>query len=160
MTPAIDLLKKHGITHTVHAYEHDQNIHSYGDEAAIALGIDAERIFKTLVVELNTGKLAVGLVPVSGTLNLKTIASACKAKKACMADTQKVQRSTGYVLGGVSPIAQKKPLTMVVDTSSKKFKTIFVSAGKRGLEIEINAQDLVTLTQANFAEIANAAKKQ
>ena len=154
MTPAIDLANKYKVAFTVHQYQHDPNAESYGDEAAARLGFHANRVFKTLVVELNTGELAVGIVPVSGSLNLKALAAAAKAKKAVMADSLKVQRTTGYVLGGVSPIGQRKKLATVIDGSANDFNTILVSAGKRGLEIELSAHDLAILTAATFAEIS------
>ena len=154
MTPAIDLVTKHKIVFSVHQYSHDPNAESYGNEAVIALNLEPLRVFKTLVVELNRKELVVGIVPVSGSLNLKAIASAANAKKAVMADKTKVQRTTGYVLGGVSPIGQRKQLTTVIDNSAHDFNTIFVSAGKRGLEIELNASDLAQLTNASFAAIS------
>jgi Cys-tRNA(Pro)/Cys-tRNA(Cys) deacylase len=156
VTPAIELATKANVAFTVHQYQHDPNGESYGDEAATTLGIDPQQVFKTLVVELNTGELAVAIVPVSGSLSLKGIAAAANAKKARMADKLKVQRITGYVLGGVSPIGQRKRLTTIIDKSANNFDTIFVSAGKRGLEIELNASDLATLTGATFATIAAA----
>jgi Cys-tRNA(Pro)/Cys-tRNA(Cys) deacylase len=156
VTPAIDIATKYKVAFTVHQYQHSPSGESYGDEAAATLGIDPKQVFKTLIVELNTGELAVGVVPVSGSLNLKAIASAANAKKAAMADKLKVQRSSGYVLGGVSPIGQRKPLTTVIDSSANDFNTIFVSAGKRGLEIELSASDLAALTGATFAAISAA----
>ncbi len=155
MTPAIDLATKQQVAFTVHQYQHDPNVESYGDEAAAILKLNPAQVFKTLVVELNTGELVVGIVPVSGTLNLKTIASAAGAKKALMADKHKVQRTTGYVLGGVSPIGQRKRLTTIIDHSANNFETIFVSAGKRGLDIELAASDLAMLSNAKFASISS-----
>lgn len=155
MTPAIDLATKKKVVFKVHQYQHNSNADSYGGEAARALNQDPKQVFKTLVVELNTGHLAVGLVPVSETLNLKLMASATHAKKAVMADKLKVQRTTGYVLGGVSPIGQRKTLKTIIDDSAHDFETIFVSAGKRGLEIELNVIDLARLTNARFAAISN-----
>jgi len=154
MTPAIDLAKKSKITFDVHQYQHDPNTESYGKEAATILGLDPAKVFKTLVVELNTNELVVGIVPVSGTLDLKAMANAADAKKAVMADKKKVQAATGYVLGGVSPIGQRKRLMTIIDTSAKNFETIFVSAGKRGLDIELKANDLATLTNAGFSAIS------
>jgi Cys-tRNA(Pro)/Cys-tRNA(Cys) deacylase len=156
VTPAIDIATKYKVAFTLHQYQHSPSGESYGDEAATTLGVDPTQVFKTLVVELNTGELAVGVVPVSGSLNLKAIANAANAKKAAMADKLKVQRSSGYVLGGVSPIAQRKPLTTIIDSSANNFDTIFVSAGKRGLEIELSARDLAVLTSATFATISAA----
>jgi len=154
VTPAIELATKYKVAFTVHQYQHNSKAESYGDEAAVSLGADPKQVFKTLVVELNSGELAVGVVPVSGSLNLKAIANAANAKKAAMADKLKVQRSSGYVLGGVSPIGQRKPLTTIIDSSANNFSTIFVSAGKRGLEIELSASDLANLTSATFAPIS------
>lgn len=155
MTPAIDLATEKKVVFKVHQYQHDSNADSYGSEAASVLNQDPNQVFKTLVVELNTGDLVVGLVPVSRSLNLKSIASAARVKKATMADKLKVQRTTGYVLGGVSPLGQRKTLKTIIDTSAHDFETIFVSAGKRGLEIELNATDLARLTNALFAAISN-----
>jgi Cys-tRNA(Pro)/Cys-tRNA(Cys) deacylase len=154
VTPAIELATKYKVAFTVHQYQHNSKAESYGDEAAVSLGADPKQVFKTLVVELNSGELAVGVVPVSGSLNLKAIANAANAKKAAMADKLKVQRSSGYVLGGVSPIGQRKPLTTIIDSSANNFSTVFVSAGKRGLEIELSASDLANLTSATFAPIS------
>ena len=109
MTPGIESARKAGIQHTTHQYDHDANSESYGLEAAEKMGVAPDQVFKTLVVETDTGQLVVGIVPVSASLNLKKIARAAKAKKAAMADKQKVQRTTGYVLGGVSPLGQKRP---------------------------------------------------
>lgn len=153
MTPAINIAKKAKISYIVHEYEHTANTESYGLEAAEKLGIAPEKVFKTLIVTDGT-ELFVGIVPVSKQLNLKLMAKAVGVKKISMADTQKVQRSTGYILGGVSPIGQKKRLKTVIDSSSKEFQTINVSAGRRGLEIELAADDLQQLTNATFAEIS------
>lgn len=153
MTPAINLLERNGIAHCVHSYVHDSEADSYGEEAVAALGLASERVFKTLVVQLSNNEFAVGLVPVSSTLNLKTMASACKAKKASMALPSDVERVTGYVLGGVSPLGQRKSLTTVIDESSREFATVFISAGRRGLEIELAPTDLAQLCRARFAKI-------
>jgi Cys-tRNA(Pro)/Cys-tRNA(Cys) deacylase len=156
VTPAIDLALKTNTPHHVHSYEHDPKSASYGDEAVEQLGVDANQVFKTLVVQLNNGDLAVGVVPVNSTLNLKSVASTLNAKKAVMADTQKAQRVTGYLLGGISPIGQKKGLSTIIDSSAKTFETIYVSAGRRGLEIELSADDLAKLCQSQFAAIASS----
>ena len=153
MTPAIKLLEKHAIAHTVHSYQHNPNADSYGNEAVSALGLDSARVFKTLVVELSNGELAVAVVPVSGQLSMKSIARACASKKAAMAEPAKVERATAYVLGGVSPLGQKQNLKTIVDESSQNFDSIFVSAGKRGLEIELSPTDLLALTRGEFANI-------
>ena len=154
MTPAIELAEKHKIKYTVHQYNHNPNSISYGEEAAQNLGVSQSRVFKTLVVELNSKELIVGVVPVKGSLNLKAIAATVNAKKAAMADKLKVQRITGYVIGGVSPLGQRKQLTTIIDTSASSFETILVSAGKRGLDIELSAHDLATLSNARFAPIS------
>ncbi|WP_372972356.1 Cys-tRNA(Pro) deacylase [Marinobacter sp.] len=153
MTPAVDLVRKEGIAHTLHEYPHDPRSESYGTEAAEKLGLDPDQVFKTLVAETDTGELVVAIVPVSGSLNLKQLAKAAKARKAAMADKQKVQRTTGYVLGGVSPLGQKKALKTIIDDSAQAFDTVHVSAGRRGLEIELAPADLANLTRASFASI-------
>jgi Cys-tRNA(Pro)/Cys-tRNA(Cys) deacylase len=153
MTPAIIAAKKAMINFTVHEYAHDPSSESYGKEAADKLGIDAGRVFKTLVVSLDTGKFTVGILPVSAMLSMKRIAKAAGAKKATMAAHADVERVTGYVLGGVSPLGQKKRLQTIIDSSAQAYATIYVSAGRRGLEIELDPQDLRNLTGARFAEI-------
>lgn len=155
MTPGINAAKKAGIQYRIHEYSHDPAAASYGLEAAEKMGVAAERVFKTLVVLLDNRELAVGVVPVSALLNMKRIAKAAGAKKADMAPAADVQRSSGYVLGGVSPLGQKKALRTFIDTSAQGFDTIFVSAGRRGLEIELTATDLARLTRASFAELAD-----
>ncbi len=155
MTPAIQLAKKMKINFAVHEYKHDPGSESYGEEAAAALNIRPEQVFKTLMVALNgdNRQLAVAVVPVSGQLNLKAAASALKTKKLTMADPQQAQRSSGYLVGGISPLGQKKRLPTLVDESAGQFDTIFVSAGKRGLEIELSAADLLQLTNGSMADI-------
>jgi len=153
MTPAINLAKKQKIAHQVHEYTHDEAAESYGLEAAEKLGIPAERVFKTLVVMLDSKELAVGVLPVSAMLSMKLIAKALGAKKAVMADKLDVARSTGYVLGGVSPLGQKKRLKTAIDSSAKNHSTIYVSAGRRGLEIELSPDDLVKLTSGVLTEL-------
>ncbi|GAA1302763.1 Cys-tRNA(Pro) deacylase [Saccharothrix xinjiangensis] len=152
-TPATALLDKQKVAHELHAYEHDPRHESYGLEAAEALGISPERVFKTLVAEVD-GKLAVGVVPVTGQLDLKALAAALKGKKARMADVAAAERATGYVAGGISPLGQKKRLPVVVDASVEAFGTVYCSAGRRGLEVEIAPADLVRLTQAVVAPIS------
>ena len=153
MTPAIKTAKKSKIAFTVHEYGHDPDADSYGLEAAEKLGIAPERVYKTLVVTDGGKDFFVGIVPVSTQLNLKSMAKAIGVKKVSMADAKKVESTTGYVLGGVSPIGQKKRLKTVIDSSAQNFETINVSAGKRGLEIELSASDLQQLTNAKFADI-------
>ncbi|MDX3656814.1 Cys-tRNA(Pro) deacylase [Streptomyces sp. ID05-26A] len=152
-TPATALLDKQRVAHTLHSYEHDPRHESYGLEAAEALGIVPGRVFKTLVAEVD-GKLAVGVVPVTVQLDLKGLAAALKGKKAKMAVVADAERATGYVAGGISPLGQKKRLPVVVDESALQFETIFCSAGRRGLEVEITPAELVRLTSAVVARIS------
>jgi len=153
MTPAIKLAQKNQIAHTVYEYDHDASADSYGMEAAEKLGLSPERVFKTLVVKLDGKDLAVGVIPVSSMLSMKLLAKAAGAKKAVMANHHDVERSTGYVLGGVSPLGQKKRLTTYIDNSASNFETLFVSAGRRGLEIELKSEDLKRLTGGSLAAI-------
>ncbi len=155
MTPAIKLAKKAKIAHTIHEYKHDPSAESYGLEAAEKIGVEAARVFKTLVVDIGEKKLVVAILPVTSMLSLKAIAKAVKAKKAVMADKQDVMRSTGYVLGGVSPLGQKKRLTTVIDSSANNFATIYVSGGRRGLDIELSPADLQQLTIATISAITS-----
>lgn len=156
MTPAIMAAKRAKISYLVHEYLHNSDALSYGEEAASALGVHPERVFKTLLVALagQSNRLAVGVVPVSSKLNLKAMAKVLGAKKVTMADPAVAERITGYVVGGISPLGQKKRLPMVLDTSAQAFETIFVSAGKRGLEIELTASALMQLTAAVTGEIS------
>ncbi|MFQ3192778.1 MAG: Cys-tRNA(Pro)/Cys-tRNA(Cys) deacylase [Paraglaciecola sp.] len=154
MTPAINSAKKAKIDYTVHQYDHDSGNSSYGLEAAEKLAVSPERVFKTLVIKLDATELVVAILPVNSMLSMKSLAKACGARKAEMADKIEVQRSTGYVLGGVSPLGQKKPLKTVIELSAQQYTTIYVSGGRRGLEIELNAIDLQTLTQASFEPIS------
>lgn len=154
MTPGISQAKNAGIDFRIHEYEHDPSAASYGREAAQKLNTQAERIFKTLVVQLDNKELAVGVVPVEKHLNLKAVAAALKAKRAEMADMALAERTTGYLAGGISPLGQKKKLRTVIDASAEPHATVFVSAGRRGLEIELKPVDLARLTNASFADIA------
>jgi Cys-tRNA(Pro)/Cys-tRNA(Cys) deacylase len=153
-TPATAALAAAGVPFVLHPYTHDPSAASYGSEAAEALGIDPSRVFKTLMVEVE-GRLAVGIVPVSGTLDLKAFATALGAKKAAMADPAAAQRRTGYVLGGISPLGQRQPSPTVLDSSALGLETLLVSGGKRGLDIELAPADLVRLTQAVTAPISS-----
>jgi Cys-tRNA(Pro)/Cys-tRNA(Cys) deacylase len=153
MTPAITLLKKKKIKHVIHSYSHDGDHPSYGLEAAEKLAIPARQVFKTLVAELGDGSLAVAILPVDQMLSMKLLAKATGTKKAGMADKQQVEKTTGYVLGGVSPLGQKKQLKTFLDSTAEQFSTIFVSAGRRGLEIELAPQDLLLLTRGTITGI-------
>ncbi|WP_030345537.1 Cys-tRNA(Pro) deacylase [Streptomyces californicus] len=152
-TPATVALTAAGTTYTVHAYEHDPASPSYGEEAAEALGVSPDRVFKTLVADVD-GELTVAVVPVAGSLDLKALASAVGGKRATMADPAAAERTTGYVRGGISPLGQRKRLRTVLDASARAHATVCVSAGRRGLEVELSATDLAELTGAVFAEIA------
>ncbi len=152
-TPAIRLLASGGIAHSVHRYDHDPRCGSYGIEAATALGVPPERVFKTLVAEVD-GALVVGVVPVSRNLDLKALAAAAGGKKARLADAAAAERATGYVTGGISPIGQRRRLRTIVDESAMSFGTIFCSAGQRGLEIQLAPADLVAAAAATVAAIA------
>jgi Cys-tRNA(Pro)/Cys-tRNA(Cys) deacylase len=153
LTPAVNSAKKAKIEFTVHQYEHDSTHSSYGLEAVEKLAVVPQRVFKTLVLKLDALQLVVAIVPVNCMLSTKSVAKACGGRKAEMADKVEVQRSTGYVLGGVSPLGQKKSLKTVIDQSAHQHATIYVSGGRRGLEIELNALDLQILTRALFAPI-------
>ena len=157
MTPAIALLKKAGVEHRLLAFDHHQSAPSYGLEAATLLDLPVQRVFKTLVVRLGNGELAVAIIPVSALLSLKQMARATGAKKVEMAPPAAVERSTGYLLGGVSPLAQKKPLQTVIDNAARDHLSIFVSAGRRGLEVELKPEDLKLLTDASYAELCQLA---
>ncbi|GAA2467864.1 Cys-tRNA(Pro) deacylase [Streptomyces mauvecolor] len=151
-TPATVALTKAGTAFTVHAYEHDPSSASYGEEAAQALGVTPERVFKTLVADVD-GELTVAVVPVAGSLDLKALASAVGGKRAAMADPAAAERTTGYVRGGISPLGQRKRLRTVLDDSASTHATICVSAGRRGLEVELSPADLAALTGALLAPI-------
>ncbi len=153
MTPAINLLKKNRCDFKIHKYDHDPACTNYGEEAALKLNFDQNRVFKTLLVELNPKELAVGIIPVNCSMSLKNIALALKVKSAKMADKQEAQKVTGYLLGGISPLGQKKRLRTVINKSAFNYDTIFVSGGKRGLDIEVKPQDLEKLLNTISFEI-------
>lgn len=156
-TPAIEALTAAGVDFVLHSYEHDPGNTHYGEEGAAALGVDALRIFKTLVIDVGATRpdLAVAVVPVGGHLSLKHVAAVLGAKKAVMADKALVARHTGYVLGGVSPLGQKNALPTVIDETAQLWETVYVSAGKRGLQVELSPEDLARVTGAGFADIAS-----
>jgi Cys-tRNA(Pro)/Cys-tRNA(Cys) deacylase len=153
MTQAINVAKKAKITYQIHSYNHDSLCVSYGTEASEKLGIPADRVFKTLVVLIDSKAMVVAVIPVSSMLSMKQIAKAAGGKKAEMANGADVERSSGYILGGVSPLGQKKRLKTFIDSSAEKFTSIYVSAGRRGLEIELAPQDLLKLTNGVFSEL-------
>ncbi|NLS11646.1 Cys-tRNA(Pro) deacylase [Vibrio sp. SM6] len=159
MTPALLLAKKKKVAHTIHQYEHDPRAQSYGLEAAAVLGQDPSRVFKTLLFCLNgdAKNLAVAIIPVDKKLNLKLAAKAAGAKKAEMAVPDIAQKTTGYVIGGISPLGQKKALPTFLHLSAQEQATICVSAGKRGLEIELAPNDLLMLTRGQFAPLCEEA---
>lgn len=151
-TPATVALTRAQIAFTVHTYDHDPSAPSYGAEAATALGLEPARVFKTLLADVD-GQLIVAVVPVSGMLDLKALAAAVGGKRAQMADPGVAQRATGYVVGGISPVGSRRQLQTVVDASALAWATVFVSGGRRGLDIELAAADLVQLTSASVAAI-------
>src|SRR6478735_6929545 len=154
-TPATVALTAAGLAFTLHEYEHDPRAASYGLEAAAALGLDPECVFKTLMANVD-GRLAVGIVPVSGQLDLKGLARALGGSKAVMAEVAAVERATGYVAGGISPVGQKRTHPTVLDASAASFDTIYVSGGRRGLDLGIAPADLVRATGAILAPISRS----
>ena len=156
-TPALRLLSERGVAHTVHPYDHEAH-DGFGDEAVRALlaagvDVDGHRVFKTLLADVD-GRLVCAVVPVAGMLDLKALAGAAGGKRAVMADPGRAQRSSGYVVGGISPLGQKTPLPTFVDESAELFETVLVSAGRRGLQVELAPADLVAATGGTFAAIA------
>ncbi|WP_079189320.1 Cys-tRNA(Pro) deacylase [Streptomyces kebangsaanensis] len=151
-TPATMALASAGVAYTVHAYDHDPSHPSYGEEAAEAMGVGPDRVFKTLVADVD-GTLTVAVVPVAGSLDLKALAAAVGGKRAAMADPALAERTTGYVRGGISPLGQRRRLPTVLDDSATAHPTICVSAGRRGLEVELSPSDLTSLTSAVLAPI-------
>lgn len=157
-TPALALLTARKVAHTVHSYDHDARVQSYGEEAARILverlGVRPEQVFKTLVVERADRSLAVAIVPVTAMLSLKAAAAALSTRKIGMADRAAAERSSGYVFGGISPLGQRRSLPTAIDDSALGFETILCSGGRRGLEIELAPADLIELTRATTAPIA------
>ncbi|MGN9906226.1 Cys-tRNA(Pro) deacylase [Phytohabitans sp. LJ34] len=153
-TPATSLLTKQKVAHTTHPYSVSPDSPNYGAEVAAVLGVPAERVFKTLVTEVD-GALTVAVVPVTGDLDLKALAAAAGGKRAVLADRALAERTTGYVRGGISPLGQRKRLPTVVDATAADHDTIYVSAGRRGLQVELSPRDLVRLTAATLAAIGS-----
>ena len=153
-TPATKLLTSAGVKFTEHEYSHDPNSTSFGLEAAEKLGVDPHRVFKTLIANVDE-TFAVAIVPVNHRVSLKSLSRTLGAKRATMADPAHAARLTGYVVGGISPLGQKRLLTTVIDASAKDFETILVSGGRRGFDIELSPNDLAELLSAVFAEIAS-----
>jgi Cys-tRNA(Pro)/Cys-tRNA(Cys) deacylase len=153
-TTATIALDRAKVPYRLHEYEHDPRAGSYGLEASEALGVPPERVFKTLVAAVDGGALTVGVIPVHRQLDLKALAAASGGKKAVMAEVTAAERATGYVAGGISPIGQRKRLLVVIDSSAVGLPTIFCSAGRRGLEIEIAPADLIKAAGAKVADIA------
>jgi Cys-tRNA(Pro)/Cys-tRNA(Cys) deacylase len=151
MTPAVVAAERAGIAFALHEYEPDPKAESYGLEAAEKTGVEAERVFKTLVVAQD-GELSIAIVPVVAQLDLRAL-----GKRAALADRAAAERVTGYVLGGISPLGQRKRLRTLLDESALEHETIYVSAGRRGLELELAPADLVTLTGARVAAVASRA---
>jgi Cys-tRNA(Pro)/Cys-tRNA(Cys) deacylase len=152
-TPAVRVLERAKVAHTLHSYDPEHpSEHGYGDAAVAALGSDPRQVFKTLVARVD-GVLTVAVVPVSGTLDLKALAAAAGGRRAAMADPADAERTTGYVRGGISPLGQRKALPTVVDESALGFATVLVSGGRRGLQLELAPADLVRLTRARTAPI-------
>lgn len=153
MTPATKLLDQAKVAYQLHRYTHDPQAESYGTEAADKLGLEHGRVFKTLLAATETGELLVAVVPVSDKLNLKALATAAGAKKTAMADPAAAQRSTGYLVGGISPLGQKKRLRTFIDASAANWPSMYISGGRRGLEIELAAADLQQQTSALLCEL-------
>jgi Cys-tRNA(Pro)/Cys-tRNA(Cys) deacylase len=154
-TPATKLLAAAGVPHVLRAYPHDPRAKSYGLEAAQALGVPAERVFKTLLARVDA-ELVVAVVPVSGQLDLKALAAAVGGKRAEMAEPAVAERATGYVVGGISPLGQRRSLPTILDDSAVGQPTILVSAGRRGLDVELDPASLIELTNARVAPISRA----
>ncbi len=153
-TPAIDRLQRLGVDFVVHEYRVGETELSYGEAVAAALGVPPERLFKTLVAQVDDHPV-VGIVPVAGRLSLKKLARAVGGKRAMMVETADAQRLTGYVVGGISPIGQTKRLPMVIDVGVQDHDTVFVSAGRRGLQLQLTPDDLIAVTEASVADIAD-----
>jgi len=155
MTPAIELLRALGIAHTIEEYDHDPDHPSYGDEVIEVLGLDPDSVFKTLMVALDDGSHAIGVVPVAARLDLKAIAAAAGAKRATMADPEVAERRSGYVVGGISPFGQKRPCPTFVDEWATALEVVHCSGGRRGLEVGVAPAAFVEALDATFSPIAS-----
>jgi Cys-tRNA(Pro)/Cys-tRNA(Cys) deacylase len=153
MTPAIRLLESKGTAFTLHRFEHDPKADSFGEEAAVKLGVSTERLFKTLIAQVDGDELAMAILPVAGKLDLKKLAAALDGKKADLADPKLAEKTTGYVVGGISPLGGRKSLSTLLDETADLFETIYISAGQRGLQIEIAPYELQSLTNARVLSI-------
>jgi Cys-tRNA(Pro)/Cys-tRNA(Cys) deacylase len=156
-TPATRELAAAGVAFTEHPYSHDENHPSYGAEAAEALGLDPASVFKTLLAQVD-GRLVVAVLPVTSSLRLKALAAATGGKKATLADPADAERATGYVVGGISPVGQRKALPTVVDASALNLETMYVSGGRRGLDVGLAPADLIAVTQATVADVCAPAR--
>ncbi|TDO01138.1 MULTISPECIES: Cys-tRNA(Pro) deacylase [Halomonas] len=154
MTPAVKALERAGVAFTLAEYDHDPRSPAYGEEAARALGLSPEAVFKTLLVRLDDGRLAMAMLAVSAQLDLKALARAAGARKASLADPADAERATGYVVGGISPLGQKKRLPAFLDVGAEQRETLHVSGGRRGLELCLAPSDLMRLTEARLAALA------
>lgn len=154
-TPALRLLAQQGVPHVVRAYDHDPRSTAYGEEAAAALGVDGRQLLKTLIADVD-GRLVAAVVPVAGSLDLKALAAAAGGKRAAMAEPAQAQRATGYVLGGISPLGHRHRLAVLIDVGVLRHDQVLVSAGRRGLQVELAPQDLVRVTGATVAAIAGS----
>ncbi len=154
-TPATTALDRAGVAYSVHSYDHDPSASSYGEEAAALLGLDTATVLKTLLAEAD-GRLVVAVVPVSGRLDLKALAAVVGGKRATMADPARAERSTGYVVGGISPLGQRTRLTTVVDSSALEHDRVYVSGGRRGLDLGLDPHDLVRVLDAQVGVVARA----
>lgn len=154
MTPAINELKKNKISFNIHKYKHDPKVLNYGLEAATKLNIDAKIVFKTLLAQLNPKEIVVCVIPVNKSLNLKEVASFFKVKSANMADKDEAQKVTGYLLGGISAFGQKKKHRTLLDLSAKEYNTIYISGGKRGLDLELSPNDIIKVLNSDYKDIS------
>ena len=155
MTPAVKFLEKQGVTHTVRRYDlGNSHTGTYGEAVAKVIGAEPQRVFKTLIAQLNSSELVVAVVPVSSTLDLRALAAAAGAKSAARAPPQAAEKATGYVTGGISPFGQRKALRTFVDRSIETCPKVFVSAGRRGLQVEVDSSDLVRLCDASVVELS------